>query len=370
MSTDSDSSSLGLSREQGLLITGSLVLMAAVTLSFALSYARSVLIPLALALLLTYLLGPLVNGLQVRLALPRWAAILAAFLVLVGFTTVLGFAIRASVAQLLEEGESFRVGIEQVVADISRLLQTWLGISADDETITFNQIVQKVFEVLPDDALVGSGALNLGGDAIGIVANVVINGAFVVLFTVILLAGRSPGDTRTGLWGEIDRSVQRYLGTKFIASLATGVFTWVLLAILGVKLSLVFGVLAFFLNFIPSAGSIIAMVLPLPVAYISHPDALYMVVLALLLPGSVQLLVGNVIEPRMQGESLDLHIITVLVTLVFWTLLWGIPGAILAVPMTVVVKMVLARFETTRPVAEILAGRIPDISVAGEEASP
>lgn len=371
MSNDSESSSttIGLSREQDLLITGSLVLIAGVALSFALWWASNLLIPLALSLLVTYLVGPLVNGLQVRLNLPRWAAILAAFLVLAGIGTVLAFAIQGSVSQLLTEGEAFEEGVEKVVNDLSQSLEPLLGFSLTAGNVPANEVLGRVGELLPDGLLSGSGALNIGGDAISLVANVIVNGALVVLFAVILLAGRSPSDNRTGLWGDIDNSVQRYLGTKFFASALTGLATWILLALLGVKLSLVFGVLAFLLNFIPSAGSIIAMILPLPVAYITYSDQLYMVVLALLLPGSVQLLVGNVIEPRMQGQSLDLHIITVLVTLLYWTKLWGIPGAILAVPMTVVVKMVLARFETTRPVAEILAGRLPDVSSTADEPS-
>ncbi|MEN0063113.1 MAG: AI-2E family transporter [Myxococcota bacterium] len=357
MSNDSDSSttSLTLSREQGLLITGSLVLIAGVTLSFALWYAKNVLIPLALALLVSYLVGPLVNTLQVRFSLPRWAAILLAFVAIAGVGTLLGFAVVGSVNQLLEDGEIFQSGLRKFIDDATAFVEPYLSqvVPIEEGATRPNDILQQIVQWLPS-------GLSIGSDAIGLVSQLVINGVLVLLFAVILMAGRSPSDSRTGLWGEIDRNIQRYLATKFFASAVTGILTWILLALLGIKLSLVFGLLAFFLNFIPSAGSIIAMVLPLPVAYLSHPESPWIWVLALLLPGSVQFLIGNIIEPRLQGDRLDLHIITVLATLLFWTLLWNIPGAILAVPMTVVVKMVLARFETTRPVAELLAGRLPD----------
>jgi len=359
-----------LTREQGLLITGSLVLMAGVTLSFALWYAKSVLIPLALALLVTYLVGPLVNRLQVQLRLPRWAAILAVLVGLAGVGTLFGFAIQGSVNQLVKDGEFFEKGVQILIHDVTLFIEGNTEIDFPEGDLTLPQVLQEVGAQLPASVLSASGAFGFGSDALSFLANFLINGAFVILFAVILLAGRSPTDQqRSGLWGEIDRSVQRYLATKFFASAVTGILTWILLWILGVRLSLVFGLMAFFLNFIPSAGSIIAMVLPLPVAYLSHPESPGMVALALLLPGGVQFLVGNIIEPRLQGDRLDLHIISVLMTLVFWTLLWGIPGAILAVPMTVVVKMVLARFETTRPIAEILAGRLPDTGTEPAEAS-
>lgn len=356
MSSDPDpSSSLVLTREQGLLVTASLVLLAGVALSFALWYAKTVLIPLALALLVAYLVGPLVNGLQLRLSLPRWAAILAAFVVVIGAGVLLGVAIQSSVNQVITEGELFQAGIDRVIEDTRTFATERLGIAlpGPDSPASPDQVLEQVVQWLPS-------GLSLGSDAINLLAQLLLNGTLVMLFAVIIIAGRSPSDTRQGLWGEIDRNVQRYLATKFFASAVTGILTWILLAILGVKLSLVFGVLAFFLNFIPSVGSIIAMLLPLPVAYLSHPDQPYMVLLALLLPGGVQFLIGNIVEPRLQGDRLDLHVITVLMTLLFWTLLWGIPGAILAVPMTVVVKMVLARFDTTKPVAEILAGRIAE----------
>jgi AI-2 transport protein TqsA len=120
----------------------------------------------------------------------------------------------------------------------------------------------------------------------------------------------------------------------------------------------VFGITAFLLNFVPSIGSIVATLLPLPIALVQY-DSLWPVLGVLLLPGLVQIVVGNGVEPMVMGEGLELHPVTILLALMFWGLLWGIPGMLLAAPMTAVLRIVLVRIQTTRPVAELLAGRLP-----------
>ncbi|MFQ5550396.1 MAG: AI-2E family transporter, partial [Gemmatimonadales bacterium] len=84
-----------------------------------------------------------------------------------------------------------------------------------------------------------------------------------------------------------------------------------------------------------------------------------MIGLAVLIPGAIQITIGNVIEPMVMGEGLDLHPVTILMMLIFWGLLWGVVGMLLATPITAVVKIIFARIEITRPVAELLAGRLP-----------
>ena len=108
--------------------------------------------------------------------------------------------------------------------------------------------------------------------------------------------------------------------------------------------------LAFFLNFIPNVGSIVATVMPLPVALIQY-DTMGPVVAAVALPGLVQLSIGNGLEPVLMGRGLDLHPLVVLMALLFWGLLWGVAGMFLAAPLTAIIRLVLERFETTRPMA-------------------
>ena len=177
---------------------------------------------------------------------------------------------------------------------------------------------------------------------------------------LFLLAGRQPvRGLPEALMRQVESNIRRYLATKTALSAITGILVTLILAYLGLELAVVFGVLTFILNFIPSIGSIIATLLPLPVAYAQFESGWMLLWVLLLLPGSVQMLIGNVIEPRIMGEGLDLHPITILFALTFWGLLWGPIGAILAVPITAILRIAMARFQSLQPVAEIMAGRLP-----------
>jgi AI-2 transport protein TqsA len=160
------------------------------------------------------------------------------------------------------------------------------------------------------------------------------------------------------VYADIDRQIRQYVTTKVVLSVATGGLVWLSLHLIGMPLAGVFGLLAFLLNFIPSIGSIISTLLPIPVAVASF-ETVGPVVLVILIPGAIQMIIGNGIEPKLMGEGLNLHPVTVLLTLSFWGMLWGVMGMLLAVPMTAVIRIVLIQFETLRPVGDLLAGKLP-----------
>jgi AI-2 transport protein TqsA len=126
---------------------------------------------------------------------------------------------------------------------------------------------------------------------------------------------------------------------------------------------MVFGLFAFLLNFIPSVGSLIATLLPLPVVLMNPEISPTIGVLAIVLPGLVQLAIGNVISPKVMGDSLELHPVTILLALMIWGTLWGLVGMLLATPITAVLKMLLERMELTRPLARLMAGHVEPRSV-------
>ena len=341
--------------EQGILVTGSLLVIAAVTFTVALIWARAVMVPFVLALLLTYMVTPIVDLLQTRLRVPRFLALLAAFVVIAGGVTVVVLLLITSIEGLADNTDQYQqtwnqlVGwAQQTYVELSDRLGVDLGLEGQ-----VNDLADKLGE-LPILAL--GWAKNTAGGVLNFLSTTFL----VLIFVIYLILGHTPAQKRRGLWGEIDGKVRRYIITKVLTSATTGVLTGLILWALGVDLALVFGMMAFLLNFIPSIGSIIATMLPLPIALMQFGFG-WQLGLVILLPGAVQMTVGNGIEPKIMGDSLDLHPITILLTLIFWGLVWGPVGMLLAAPITAVLKIVLERFETTRPLAELLAGRLPEI---------
>ena len=100
------------------------------------------------------------------------------------------------------------------------------------------------------------------------------------------------------------------------------------------------------------------MLLPIPLVLVDPNFSLASLVMVVALPGAVQMIIGNVVEPKLLGDSLELHPITVLLSLIFWGMLWGLPGMLLAAPITAVLKILLESLELTKPVAKLLEGNI------------
>jgi len=138
----------------------------------------------------------------------------------------------------------------------------------------------------------------------------------------------------------IKDSVSIYIKVKTIVSLMTGVSVGIICWSFGIQYSMVWGLLAFVLNYIPYIGSLIAIVPPLLIGAVTLNSAGLTFLLFVLMEG-VQLIMGNVIEPRMMGKSLSINVVTVLFGFVFWAFMWDIAGMLLAVPLTFLVKVTL-----------------------------
>jgi AI-2 transport protein TqsA len=178
----------------------------------------------------------------------------------------------------------------------------------------------------------------------------------ILIFLVFLLAGESAERKPHPVLDEVLSKISRYLVLKSLLSLVTGVGVTLILIAFDVEMAVLIGLLTFLLNFIPNVGFLLSTVLPLPLIFIEYGfGGRFLAVLILSLV--VQLIMGNFLEPRYLGESMDLHPVTILVFLIFWGLVWGVAGMFLAVPITAVMKIILDRFSTTKPVAELLAGR-------------
>jgi AI-2 transport protein TqsA len=192
-------------------------------------------------------------------------------------------------------------------------------------------------------------------NTVGAVFGLLSGAIFVCIFVIFLLAGRNPYAEHSQMYRDVVVNIRRYLATKVFTSALVGVLVWASLAIIGMELASVFGVLAFLLNFIPVIGPVIVTFLPIPLA-MAQFQSLWPVILVVVIPGGIHNVIGNIIEPKLMGKGLDLHPVTVMLALSFWGLLWGIVGMLLAAPITAAIRIVLMQFDTFRPIANLLAG--------------
>lgn len=327
--------------------TTALAILAAVALGAALHWLRPVLVPFVLAVFLAFALAPVVSLLHKRLRVPRAVALFLAFLLTLTLLVAFGVLVSTSVAQMAQNAEAYRSQVSGTWDKVELFLGERFSVDVR-AYIAGDEFQAKL------NAQVGRLTAGLVGALNGILSQ----GFLVLLFIAFLLAGSTGGRPLSGIWAEVRDRSRRYIVTKLATSAVTGALTWLILSLLGVQPALVFGTLAFFLNFVPSVGSVIATLLPLPVILVDPSIGTTTAAAAIALPGLAQFTIGNVIEPRVMGASLDLHPVTVILALIFWGTLWGIVGALLATPITAVVALVLQRIEVTRPFAALMAGRL------------
>ncbi len=211
--------------------------------------------------------------------------------------------------------------------------------------------------------------VNLLVNVLTAVLNIVSHGVLVLIFLSFLLTGQRysravaapapqyPPGSFPSVWVEIESHVKRYLIAKTGVSVFAGILVWCVLTVLGVPLALVFGLMACLLNFVPNIGSIVATLLPLPVVLVDPNVSATTAVLAIAIPAGIQIVLGSLVEPRIIGNSLDLHPVTILLALIFWGTMWGVIGMLLAAPITAILRILLEKLEITAPIGRLLAGR-------------
>jgi len=149
--------------------------------------------------------------------------------------------------------------------------------------------------------------------------------------------------------------IQTYLWIKTLTSSLTGIASYLILWLVGVDFAGFWAFTIFLLNYIPTIGSIIATLFPAVLALIQF-DSLLPFVLVLVGVGAIQLLVGNLLGPKLMRNSLNVSPFVVMMSLTLWGSIWGIAGMVLSVPITVMMLIVFAHFERTRYIAILLSG--------------
>lgn len=154
---------------------------------------------------------------------------------------------------------------------------------------------------------------------------------------------------------KIRGDIQKYISIKTMVSALTGLLSYALLKMLGINFAEIWGLLIFLLNFIPTIGSIVATLFPSLMALAQSDDGFGLFFAVLIGIGALQVVVGNILEPKIMGKSLNLSPVVILFNLALWGAIWGVPGMFLCVPLLIITTIVLAHFPKTRPIAIILS---------------
>jgi AI-2 transport protein TqsA len=158
-----------------------------------------------------------------------------------------------------------------------------------------------------------------------------------------------------GIVRKVDQSVHSFVSIKTSLCLLSGIVSYLVLIIIGVDFAFLWAFLIFLFNFIPIIGAFIGVVFPSLIALVQFGTILEPVLVISLL-SAIQLVVGNILEPKVLGTKLNLSPLVVVLSLTFWGSLWGIAGMFLCVPITVIMMIVFNQFEGTKKIAILLSG--------------
>ena len=349
------------SASQAILIFAALVIIVA-----GIKAAEALVVPLLLSIFISIVAAGPMRFMQNH-GLPTWAALIIILLILLGALSLVAGLVIRSVNSLATEWPTYEAVILEWVAYTLDLLRPYgIDISMD--------VVREQLD--PSTALAMAGNLARGlGSALS-------NGLFIMLTVgFILMEGAGFPEKLRAVLQYPDRdlphffrivdTVNHYMGIKTLISLITGLLAFTLTAALGIDFPVLWGLLAFLLNFVPTIGSIIAGIPPVLVAFIQLGP--WPAVIAAGGYLTLNLVMGNLVEPRYMGRGLGLSVLVVFLSLIFWGWVLGPVGMLLSVPLTMAAKIALEANPGTRHIAVLLgpAGTVGDrIDNTTDEAAP
>jgi len=320
------------------------MLAALVVVGAGIKLAAPLLVPLLLATFLAIVTAPVVLWLEER-KVPSPIAVVLALLVNAGVLGVIGIIVSGSLAGFSLRLPEYEARFIALIANATDWLSAY-GVASD-----------QLVELISPGAVMGTVA-ELFKSVAGMLSNLVL---VLIIVVFMLFEGLGVRDKllriikhpeRLDRLARGTRRVNKYLAVKSATSAATGIVCGLLCFVVGVDFPLLWGILAFLLNFIPTIGSIIAAIPPVFLALILLGPGE-----ALLVAGgflAVNFSIGNFLEPRILGRTLGLSPLVVFLSMVLWSWLLGPIGALLAVPLTMVVRIALDDTEDLRWIAVLL----------------
>jgi AI-2 transport protein TqsA len=322
---------------------GILVLVA---VGVVLKYAQSVILPLIIAWLLSYLIGPAVNFMTTR-KIPTTLAVAIILIILLGIFYLSFTFLYSRVSAFAAAYPKYHTRFTELLA----LVTSKWNLKFDPLSgINWGQSIS-------------SGLVSLSGSIFAFVSQLVL----VIIFLFFILLGKpyfrykilksfsaENADQISRITSSITSQIRRYLSLQFLISFTTGILVWLALQIIGVDFPVTWGALAFFLNFIPTVGSIVASIPPILLALVQFYPSIWPGVVTFFTVVTIQLGMGNALSPKVMGDQLNLSPVVVLLSLLFWGWLWGVVGALISIPIAAAIKIICENIETLHPISVMM----------------
>jgi len=315
---------------------------------------KSIFIPLFMALLLYFFFNGAVKKLQ-RMKIPQ-VFVLTFLLVFIFIVFYLfGVLIYSGVSSFIDKFPEYSAKFTEMAGGLLEKIKLPLNMADNFDP----KDLKNALDLSSVTSIVSSTFGNIGS----FFGNLIM----VLLFLMFMLAGRraltgrinkafkeDEADQIKYIINSIENQVQHYLLIKTFVSFLTALIGGAILIAGGIDFAIFSALLIFVLNFIPNFGSIIATVFPITVGLLKFGFSLKVVLVAAFLIFT-QFIIGNVVEPKLTGKSLNLSPIVILISLIFWGYIWGIVGMMLAVPLTSAIKIMFQHIEVLKPIAEIIS---------------
>ena len=315
-----------------------------------------VVLPFVIALMLAFVMYPIILGLD-KLRCPRLISILIVILIIVAAMFVLGLIFFTSGSRIIAVYPRYETRITEIYLWVAMFFELPF-----DESLS---IWDNIWGQLGIRRWVRNFAFSFTNIFLQFISSAVL----VVLFVAFLLGEASyfkeklevafgeRSDRIKRIGDDLTTQVTRYLTAKFLISLVNGIIFAVSFTIIGLEFAIVWGIIQFILNFIPNLGSIAASVAICLFALIQfwpEPAPVIMVIAVVLV---VNLILCNILDPKIVGEHVGISPLMVLISLAIWGYIWGFAGMILAVPMTVIIKIICENIPVMEPVSVLLGTR-------------
>lgn len=327
-------------------------------------FGRDFLIPIALATLLFILSTALIDRLHsvtiLGHSVPKWLAYVSVTAFMFLAVISLGYVISNQAAAVSEAIPRYTARFASLKAQIADVFGAEI-LSAIDQAIA--------------DAKVGAWIGKFAASAAGVFGDL----GLILLYLAFMLAERSAFSEKlprlcstpvTAKWiadalKSISLSVRQYMWINTLTSAMSGALAFVVLKVLGVDFAASLALIVFLVNFIPSIGSFLGVLFPALLALLQF-DTITPALIVVVVYGGGDAIIGNVVQPKLQGKSLNLSALAVMVALAFWGMLWGGVGAFMAVPLTVVIMIVCSQVPGLQPFARLFSS---DGVLPGDEGS-